>query len=270
MLQRQQEGKRQRQARLQALRERLPETRREFETAKRSGDWRRANEILSVFDSLGERVPDEDRRLVAEGVQRLRQDEVAARRKERIAAFEKEIKTLKQGAGACLDVKNVTRLYRELVAIVKEVPDYRKARRSTRRLEKCRRTFAKTLKRTTHKYMIAQRKSVAKRLETLYLDQGMDTRVRVTGKNQDVLRINYIFAGRVMAHKITEGGSMRKGSFLKNLEDIGFRRVVFYDTHSESYYYRLKPMSIDEAAQKTLKSEGVDRAFRVPKAVATK
>jgi len=83
------------------------------------------------------------------------------------------------------------------------------------------------------------RQQYGKNLETKFLDNGMDVRVSVLGKDRDILKMQYVLWGRPLIHKITEGGSMDEGSFLSNLQAMGFKKVIFDDKYRTAYSYKL-------------------------------
>ncbi len=95
--------------------------------------------------------------------------------------------------------------------------------------------------------------------ERQLLGEGMDVRVRLGGTLKDRLTIQYVLFNRAWAFKITDGGSMREGSFLGNLEKIGIKRVTFSDGYSESYSYDLAPTTEEQV----LSSQGLSTAFRL-------
>ncbi|MDR2560889.1 MAG: hypothetical protein LBC63_03855 [Holophagales bacterium] len=54
------------------------------------------------------------------------------------------------------------------------------------------------------------RKNYAKRLETMYLDKGLDVRVTLQGKNLDILKLRFALAGRVIAHQMSNDTAFHK------------------------------------------------------------
>lgn len=77
------------------------------------------------------------------------------------------------------------------------------------------------------------RKLMAERLETDYLDKGMDIRVRVSGKNNEILTMKYVLFNRVWAHKFAQGDS------LEVLRNAGFKRVSLEDGYNFGWKWDL-------------------------------
>jgi hypothetical protein len=83
---------------------------------------------------------------------------------------------------------------------------------------------------------IEKRRSVAKELDKIFLDNNMDVKIEVEGKSAEVLKLTWILWSRVTVHKFTtENG----GSFLSNMQSQGFKRVYFRDGYDYGVYYDL-------------------------------
>jgi hypothetical protein len=130
---------------------------------------------------------------------------------------------------------------------------YRQAAAAARRLERCRRRLQRDFTRAGRELRKLQRESWAGEYETKLLDEGMDVRVRLRGRYKDSVRIVYVLFNRAWAHKITGGGSTAPGSVLGNLENLGFKRVVFSDGYFESYSYDLDPEDETTMGELTLR-----------------
>lgn len=134
---------------------------------------------------------------------------------------------------------------------------YRRAVAAARRLERCRRRLRRDFTKAGRDLRKVQRESWAREYETKLLDQGMDVRVRLRGRYKDTVRIVYVLFNRAWAHKITGGGSTASGSFLGNLENLGFKRVIFSDGYYESYSYSLDPEDETTMGELTLREMGL-------------
>jgi hypothetical protein len=76
----------------------------------------------------------------------------------------------------------------------------------------------------------AYQANFANRLERAFLEQNMDTTISVSGENNEILTINYIFAGRVFAH------NFNKSSMSQVVKDAGFKEVVFENDYSDDIW----------------------------------
>ena len=79
-------------------------------------------------------------------------------------------------------------------------------------------------------YVLAIRENFANRLERAFLEQNMDTTVSVSGENNEILTINYIFAGRVFAH------NFNKSSMSQVVKNAGFKQVKFENDYSDDVW----------------------------------
>ena len=79
-------------------------------------------------------------------------------------------------------------------------------------------------------YILATRENFANRLERAFLEQSMDTTVSVSGENNEILTINYIFAGRVFAH------NFNKSSMSQVVKNAGFKKVKFENDYSDDVW----------------------------------
>ena len=100
-------------------------------------------------------------------------------------------------------------------------------------------------------------------MEKSFLDQGMDVRVILRGKNKDKLKMEYSLFGRVTMYKMTEDGSIREGSFLSNLQKIGFKEVEFNNGWNFRSGYDLNPPNETKEFSKTLDGMGLGKPLRI-------
>jgi hypothetical protein len=136
---------------------------------------------------------------------------------------------------------------------------YKRALTAASALERCRRTAYQVLLKGLRGVMQAQRETFAGQYENELLGEGLDVHVRLGGSLKDRLTIEYVLFNRAWAYKITDGGSMKEGSFLGNLENAGFKRVTFSDGFSESFYYDLNPVTEEQ----TIADKGLATPFRM-------
>ncbi|MCK4487913.1 MAG: hypothetical protein KAU38_14285 [Desulfobacterales bacterium] len=83
------------------------------------------------------------------------------------------------------------------------------------------------IEKVAKKIMVQQREDLGKKLDKVFLDQGMDVEVILEGNEKDILILKYVLWGRPMVYKFTNDGNMSDGSFLSTLEKAGFKRVKF-------------------------------------------
>lgn len=78
------------------------------------------------------------------------------------------------------------------------------------------------------------REAYAAKLRERYLDQGMDIKVKVSGKNSDRLTLTYVLFNDVWNHKFS------KGDALGEMRSLGFRRVDMTDGYDYHVYWDFK------------------------------
>ena len=150
-------------------------------------------------------------------------------------------------AKTCDGSSDLLEVWNSIKDTPKSSPLYARAQQVAVRLEHCRQKDYAALKAGARKLAMAQRETVAKKIDTTFLDQGMDVSVRVTGDQKDRLTISYVLIDRAVVHKLTDGGSRTSGSFLANLQVVGFRKVTFSDGYDSAYSYDLTPITTDDA-----------------------
>lgn len=148
--------------------------------------------------------------------------------------------------------------WKNLKQIQAEEAGYAEAKKAAVRLEKCRKSAERTLGTALRDLMIKQRTDWAASYEAELLDSGMDVRVTLQGKYKDQAKIRWVLLGRAMVHQIT-----KDGSFLANLEKIGFKRVTFSDGFYESWYYDLNPQSEENGGAIALRGVGLDKPIKM-------
>lgn len=163
----------------------------------------------------------------------------------------------------CNHAEQIGAAWADLRKVSKDDLQYSQARRAAQGLERCRRKLRKDLVAVTLGIRKRAREDWARTFERQMLDQGMDVRVSLRGSRKTVVKVTYVLIGRVGVHQITNGGSMRPGSTLANLQDLGFRKVVFSDGYDESYSYDLEPWDDVAAVEKSLVKYGLKSPLKL-------
>lgn len=184
-------------------------------------------------------------------------------RNQRVQEWIDEAMAVAKDKKKCDTPKAIDDAWTNLKNTTKEDRLYRKAVAATKKLERCRKKVSRELVKAGQQLMKSQREGWASRYETALLDEGMDVRVHLGGKWKTRVKIVYILFSRVWSHQITDGGSMKPGSFLASLQDMGFTRVTFSDGYSESFYYDLDPVDEKKAFGKTLEPMGLGSPLKL-------
>lgn len=173
---------------------------------------------------------------------------------ERLAALRKDIKhagrvaeglalskEVVNDAEKCTTPVDIEAAWKMLKTTVPADPEWKEAQRYAPRLERCRVKAEKSLTKTLQDLMMAQRVAMPATMEGVFLDNGMDVRISLSGSRKTTIKYSWVLFSRVSVHQLTDGGAMGPGSFLRNLQDAGFKKVIFSDKYSESWTYDLKP-----------------------------
>lgn len=125
---------------------------------------------------------------------------------------------------------------REILASLGELPEAQQKRRAAlaERAEAQQARITAWAKKEAEKLMVQQRRDFADRLETQYLDQGMDIRVSVRGAGATTLRMEFVLFNRVWAHKFGQDA----GAWA-TIRDAGFKRVEMSDGYDFSWYWTI-------------------------------
>ncbi len=86
---------------------------------------------------------------------------------------------------------------------------------------------------------VQQREDMGKKMDRVFLNQGMDVEVILEGNMKDILTLKYVLWSRPLVYKFTNGGDMSDGSFLSNLKKAGFKSVNFDNKYDYRVYYDL-------------------------------
>lgn len=180
-----------------------------------------------------------------------------AERRQKLAAGLVAARKVAREKGLCDTPKAIADAWNGLKLATRADPEWRAAVAATAGLERCRKAVDATLSRGLQQVMVQQREQWAKRAETTMLDQGMDVEIILAGPLKDRVTLRWALMGKVAVHKITEGGSMREGAFLAQLQKVGFRRVSFSDGYNFGVYYDLKPPDEASGGAAVLRSLGI-------------
>jgi hypothetical protein len=82
--------------------------------------------------------------------------------------------------------------------------------------------------------LLNARRAYAPLLREKFLDQGLDIKVYVSGKNSDQLFLSYVLFNDVWTHKF------EKGDLVKQIRNLGFTRIDFNNQYDYHVYYNLK------------------------------
>ncbi|MEI8226289.1 MAG: zinc ribbon domain-containing protein [Bacteroidota bacterium] len=83
-------------------------------------------------------------------------------------------------------------------------------------------------------YRIKQRQQLAKQMESDYLSNGLDIKIRLSGPEKTSMRLEYVLFSRPLIHQLTNDTD-----FFSNLRDAGFKKVVLTDKYRYTWTYDL-------------------------------
>ncbi|MEM9462022.1 MAG: hypothetical protein AAGF11_48130 [Myxococcota bacterium] len=219
---------------------RLPDLLQDIERQSKTADWEAALETCKQAKQID---PEFDG---------LKSACAAARKEQRRTQFPQFVEAASRVAAdddLCdtpLELKNA---WENLRTIPPGDENFRGAKKAARGLERCRKRVKREFVEAVDSVMQLQRETWASDYQTSLLDEGMDVRVSLRGKRKTKIKIRYALLNRAGVHQIT-----KDGSFLNNLQKIGFERVTFSDGFYESWFYDLEPDDVEHAVTaKTLK-----------------
>jgi hypothetical protein len=145
----------------------------------------------------------------------------------------------------------LAKLWRQLQVITDKDPEYPKAKRLARRLERCRGYIENAQENMLCKVGGTLRKKLVDKLDTIFLDSGMDVRMRLSRECKTRVRLNWPLWNRAVIHRLN-----KESGLLEQLEEAGFERVDF-DNGTETTYYTFEPLDLEAQVKKALKSDGL-------------
>lgn len=163
----------------------------------------------------------------------------------------------------CNTPLELSEAWSDLQAVTAEDPEWREATRLASRMERCRAATERDLTNGLRDLMVSQREELAKTMEVAYLDGGFDIGVRVQGQYKDQIRFTYVLFSKALVHQLTDGGSMSSGALLRNLQDAGFKKVVFSDGYNSYWTYTLEPTDESSSGKEVLKEFGLGEPIRL-------
>lgn len=232
----------------------MPDRLTEIEKALADGNLKRANKVHRDATRTKWDYP---------GLPELGAQIAEARRKQAVASSIEEARKIVSDEGLCDTPKAISEVWAKIKQVKKDDEEYRKARSLVAQLEKCRKSVEKTFDRTVRKVMVTQRELRASTIERAMLDQGLNVTVKATGRYKDEMTMTWVLLNKAIAHQVTDGGSLKKKSFLGGLQRIGFKKVTFTDGYGESYYYTFKPSDETHGGQKTLAPMGLGEPLKL-------
>jgi len=207
------------------------------------GRWEEAESKIKHLEHLGAEVEGlgERKVQVEQEVAKIRAVKAEEERKATIAAGIEQGKEISGDSEKCETPKLIAEAWEKVKLVRKDDPEWRDASYVVTRLERCRVRSERAFSKGLLEVMITQRTQMAETMELGMLDQGFDIDVAARGTNKTELRMTWVLMSRVIVHQITQNGSMAQGAFLRNLQDIGFKKVVFSDGYDTRWSYDLDP-----------------------------
>jgi len=187
--------------------------------------------LLSACSSPADDLKKHDEEVLAE--QRQQAEQEAARtayldsHKDEI--FKKGVEHLKSGdhQGALQQFRDVQKVAPDYPDLSKKMAEAEKAEQAVVRKQEEQQAAAEW------EVKKAQRLAAESLLREKYLDQGLDIKVDVSGKNADRITLTYVLFNDVWTHRFQKDGG------LDALRDMGFKRVDLKDGYDYHVYWRL-------------------------------
>jgi hypothetical protein len=249
----------------QAELERLPQLQQQLDGSILEAKW---EEAAKLHDQVKKIRPDQPGLAdawakIGPAVAVIREQRATEARRATLAQGLEETRKVVADKNLCDTPKAIAEAWKNLKVAKRQDPQWREAVSLTAQLEACRRKTEQSLSKGLRDIMVRQRVEWAKRAERAMLDQGMEVDFTLSGTNKDRVEVKWVLMGKAAVHKITDGGSMRDGSFLANLQKVGFRRVSFGDGHDFGVYYDLEPPVETQGGANVLASMGVGAPLRL-------
>lgn len=244
---------------------RVPELVQEMETQIAEAQWGKASRL---HEEISEIQPDHPSLApawakISPELKRI-EDELAEQQRARtVASSLDRARQVVEDDDLCTTPKAIAEAWDRLRLAKPNDAQWSEAQVLARRLERCRQQTERALSQGVRDVMRQQRADAAQKLERTFLDQGLSAEVAAQGQNKDRLQIKYPLITKAWAHKLTDNSSKAEGSFLANMENIGFRRVTFTDGFQESWYYDLTPPKETEGGKKVLEEMGLGEPLKL-------
>jgi hypothetical protein len=86
-----------------------------------------------------------------------------------------------------------------------------------------------------------KRTKLADEYEYYLLDEKyIDSKVSITGDNWQIIKVESLLMGRVMAHELMKDLTTKHGGFYKKLKQAGLEEITFTDGRAENHSYELE------------------------------
>lgn len=244
---------------------RLPTLVRQMDHHVEAGDWQQAAELhgqIAQLDSRHEGLDDAWARIGPE-IEKIEAEAEAERRGNALDGTLARAGEVVGDEALCQTPKALAEVWRKLREVRSEDPQWDEARRLAHRLERCRLAIAEASSREAEEQRRQKRVEAARNLERDLLDKGFSVTVTVDGRGRDRMTIEYVLFSKAWVHKLTDGGSMGRGSFLHKMESMGFRGVTFTDGIRDSWDYALEPASDADAGARVLRGHGLGQPLEL-------
>lgn len=229
------------------------------DVAIEAGDLPKARNYLDTLDKAGFDTG-EYRELIKKIEQQRAEERAAEARAKRHAEIEEGITAASDSKTRCETWQASWDKFKKLE---KEDPPelYKRVNKAIKLIAKCRRGDLKKLERETIKERTAARVAYADALDTAFLQDDMDVRVKAYSTNKTKLKLTYVFfSNRVWVKKVTDTGMLTKA------ENLGFTKVHFDSGFGEGFVYNLEPISDKERVSLMIPDP---KPFEVPKPADT-
>ncbi len=160
------------------------------------------------------------------------------------------------GSSYPLELKNC---WLKLKQVKKGDKEYRKAKRIAKKLEHCRLQTKKAFDKGLREVMEGQREMEVQRLDTFFLEIGMDVKIKLSGKHKERIILTNVLFNRVWMHH----NQQEVHVLVKGCEKIGFERVTFSDGFGLKQYFDLEPQNEARGGQTVLGGMGIGTPFQL-------
>ena len=155
----------------------------------------------------------------------------------------------------CEDGAKLKEVWRELSKSTAESnPEHGDAKKLAKKLERCRKRAVKKAQKGACELLGGLREEYVERLDRIFLDQGMDVRLKLRGECKTSLTLDYVLWNRATVHQFVQAGD-----FLSSTEKLGFKKLVF-SSFDETYTYTLTPKNM---LDDILLNQGIFYAFEL-------
>ena len=185
------------------------------------------------------------------------------RRRQAVLAGLGRAKTLVADPKECDTPKSIADTWTLLRVVKKDDPEWPAATALVPKLEACRRKVERSLSQGLQAIMVTQRENWARQAEKKMLDEGMEVDFILSGSKKDQLTMKWVLMSKVAVHQITKDGSMGEGSFLGQMQKVGFRRVTFRNGYDFGVYYDLTPSNEASGGNTVLAGMGIGTPLKL-------